>query len=125
MAITTDRDILRLEIGDTDPARPRFADDELQVFLDRHPGNVLAAAINCCHVLATRFAGDFDFKWKDQSFSRSQMSKAYAARAKELQERADRASGVGTIVVTREDSYGDVERSGRVGAGYSDPDLPD
>ena len=88
MAITTDRDILRLEIGDTNPDRPLFADDELDVFLARYPGRVLVAAADACDSLAIRFARDFDFKWKDQSFSRSQMSARYAALAKDLRKRA-------------------------------------
>lgn len=60
MAITDDRDILRLEIGDTNPASYLFADDELDVYLARYPGRVLAAAADCCDALARRFAADLD-----------------------------------------------------------------
>jgi hypothetical protein len=93
VAITEPRDILRLKIGDRDATDPLFGNDELDVFLAESNGNVLYAAAEACESLARRFARDFDFKWKDQSFSRSQMAKAYRDQAKDL--RAQAAAGGG------------------------------
>lgn len=92
--IATDIDKIRLEIGDTDPDRQLLTDDELQYFLDGND-TVLHAAAAACDSLSTRFARDYDVKWQGAGmaargeYSRSQMSKAYADRAKALRDRAD------------------------------------
>lgn len=135
--ITTDLDKIRLELGDTDPARQLLTDDELNYFLSEHD-TVLLAAAAACDSLATRFARDYDVKWQGAGmsargeYSRSQMVAAFAERARALRERA--GGGVGTIVTTRVDGYSDdlsnrdgagqASRTGRVRAGYTDPDLP-
>jgi hypothetical protein len=84
----TDIDKLRLEIGDQDPSARLFEDDEAEYFLDSNGGNVLLAAAAACLALAARRAPQYDFKWKDQSFSRSQAAKAYRELAGELRARA-------------------------------------
>lgn len=56
MAITEPRDLLRLQISDTDPDDPLFGDDELDVFLTIAGDDVRKAAIECCKALAMRFA---------------------------------------------------------------------
>lgn len=95
-----DIDKLRIEIGGAALTDQLFTEDELSYFLDTHP-SVLAAAAAACDVLATRFASDFDFKWKDQAFTRSQRSKMFAARATALRERAD--GGIGVTHTCRDD----------------------
>lgn len=92
--ITTDLDKIRLEVGDTDPARQLLTDDELNYFLSEHDTALLAAAA-ACDSLATRFARDYDVKWQGAGmsargeYSRSQMAAAFAERAKDLRQRAD------------------------------------
>jgi hypothetical protein len=123
---------VRLEIGDTDSTRPLLQDEEIQVKLGLRASDVLATAADLCEILATRFAGDYDFKWKDGAFNRSQRAKAYADRAKDL--RARSSGGLSTIEATRVDGYtddvsardgaGQAPKTGRVRAGYTDPDLP-
>ncbi len=138
MPILTTRDKVRLEIGDTDAAAPLFNDDELDYIIASRADNVLLAAADACDMLATRFARDYDFEWQGAGesargkFTRSQMSKAFTDRAAAIRQRA--GGGLGVIQTTRVDGYsedisnrdgaGQNNRTGRVRAGYTDPDLP-
>lgn len=115
--ITTDIGKVRFEISDTVPATPFFSDAEIQYKLTEANGQILVTAANLCDVLATRLAGDYDFKWMDQSFSRSQASKAYAARAQSIRERAP-GGGLAVVGTTRVDGYSqDVDNRSVVVAG--------
>jgi len=93
---------VRLEVGDTDSAAPLFTDEELQRWITARADNVLLAAADACDSLARKFARRFDFKSDNQAFSRSQMSKQYAALARDLR---DRASGVSSVATTRVDGF--------------------
>lgn len=93
---------VRLEMGDTDSAAPLFTDEELQRWITARASNVLLAAADACDALARKFARRFDFQSDNQRFSRSQMSKQYAALAQSLR---DRASGVTSVATTRIDGY--------------------
>lgn len=131
MPITTNLDQFRLLIGDVDSAAPLFNDDEAQWFIDERNGVVRLAAADACDSLAIRFARDYDIGADGQSLARSQQSAMYAARGKQLRERA---SGLTVVPTTRVDGYsedvsnregaGQNRRTGRVRAGYWDPDLP-
>lgn len=101
-ALTTPLAQVRLEIGDTDSTAALFADEEIAVKLAGRGDNVLLTAADLCDILARRFARAFDFESDNQKFSRSQMSKQYAALAGELR---DRASGVVTVASTRIDGF--------------------
>lgn len=96
-AITTDVAALRLELGNL--ASDQLDDDQLTYFLDTY-GGVLPAAAAALDALATRFAFDFDFEWKDTSFSRSQVAKALERRAEAIRARVDRG-GIGVISTVR------------------------
>lgn len=135
MAIVTDLDMFRLELGDTEEAAPLFNDDEAQYFLDRRPGNVLLAVADACESLARRFAREFDFDANEQkSFKRSQKAAAYRALAKDLRERAGEGGGIGVVILTKvdgtsedlstHDGAGQETVNGRVRRGYYDDDLP-
>jgi hypothetical protein len=65
-----------------------FTDDEVNVFLEQRPGSVLLAVADACDALARRFARESDVAEDGQEFSLSQISKAYAAQAKALRDRA-------------------------------------
>lgn len=93
---------VRLEIGDTDSSSPLFTDEELQRWITARADNVLLAAADACDALARKFARSFDFESDNQKFSRSQMSKQYAALAQTLR---DRASGVASVASTRIDGF--------------------
>lgn len=133
MPITTTLDQVRLQIGDTDADRALFNDDELEHLLSERAGNVLQTAADACDILATRFARDFDFKWKDGAFSRSQMAQMYAERAKSLRARArgglavvqtTRIDGVSEDISQRDGAGQASPASGVVRSGYYDGDLP-
>ena len=129
-AITSDLERVRLELGDTIEAQALFTDEEVQVKLDESEDVVIATA-SLCDILARRFARAFDFAEDGQSFSRSQMSKAYAQLARDLRQRS--ALGFKTLPTTRTDGYSDdidyseseaTSGKGRVRIGYTSPDLP-
>jgi hypothetical protein len=88
VAISTDLDRFRLLIGDTNSELPLLNDVEAQFFIDGRPGSVLAAAADACDALATRFAADYDVVLDGQQMDRSQMSKQFGERARELRGRA-------------------------------------
>ena len=114
MTISTDRDKLRLLIGDTDSAAVLAQDDELDYFLGSYPGNVLKAAAAVCDMLAVKFARYYDFQTDGQTFNRSQMSKQYAALAKELKNRATGLAALGTV---RKDGYSTTVKTSDVRTG--------
>lgn len=107
MAITKNRDVLRLEIGDTDENAPLYTDEELDVFLRRYglTGNatdgsfevIQQAAGDACYALANRFAQQFDFSEDGQSFSLSQRANAFAERARQLRSSASGGYSVPVI----------------------------
>jgi hypothetical protein len=93
VAITTDRDLLRLHIGDTDAANPLFYDDELDALL-AHATSFLVAAADACEILAARFARDYDIAEDGQSWSRGQRSGHYRELAATFRARA---AGMGAV----------------------------
>jgi hypothetical protein len=105
--ITADIDKLRLEIGDLASADQLYTDDQLTYFLDSY-GSVLGAAAAACDALAARFARDFDFQWKDQKFSRSQMSRAFAQQAAAIRARSDATPSVLSVCRERRHRFGDL-----------------
>jgi hypothetical protein len=134
--ISDPRARLRLEIGDG-TAPFLLTDDELDTLLSERAGVILAAAADACDILATRFATAYDFEWQGSvnsrgKYSRSQMSKAFADRAKAIRARVN--GGLTVVQTTRVDGYSDdlsnrdgagqASKTGRVRAGYTDPDLP-
>lgn len=122
---------VRLEVGDT-TSPGMLTDEEIQVKIDARAGDVLLAAADVCDLLATRFAAGYDFSADGQSFSRSQRTKMFADRARDLRARGE--GGLNAVPTTRIDGYseevssrdgaGGTNRSGRVRRGYFDPDLP-
>src|SRR3990167_5599445 len=101
-AITTARDQTRLEVGDTDPDAVLFYNEEIDVYLATRANAVLVPAADLCDAAATRFARGYDFGVDAQTFDRSQMTKAFQDRAKQLRARA---SGITSLPATRVDGY--------------------
>jgi len=114
----SDIEKIRLEIGDTDADNPLFQDEEIQIKLDT-AGSVLLTAADCCDILATRYAARYDFRDSDASFSASQLSKAYAARALTLRKRGK--GGITTLVVKKVDGYSDDVTNESVDSASTDP----
>jgi hypothetical protein len=136
MTVLTGRDRLRLAIGDnTSPFL--LTDDELDTFLAERADNINAAAADACDALAAKFATGYDFEWQGSQtargkFTRSQMFDHFTKLAEKF--RALVNGGMTVVETTRIDGYsedisnrdgaGQNRRSGRVSAGYYDPDLP-
>jgi hypothetical protein len=79
VTLSTDRDKVRLLIGDTDETDPLLYDDEVDALLAQRVHvvttggtiyNLPAAAADACGAIAAKFARDFDFAEDGQNFSR-------------------------------------------------------
>lgn len=122
---------VQLEIGDVD--KTLFTPEQIEHKLNDRGGNVLATAADLCDILATRYAGQFDFASAARmNFKRSQKSEAYERRAKAIRERI---GGLNVVPLTRTDGFTDDisvrdgagqgnSRTGRIRRGYTDPDQP-
>lgn len=96
MAISSDRDRVRLLIGDTNSDDPLLYDDEV----DYHIGlrsyeyqggtvcNVPAAAADCAGAIAAKFSRNFNFAEDSQRFDVAQRASAYLALEQQLRSRA-------------------------------------
>jgi hypothetical protein len=94
----SDRDKVRLLIGDTDSVDPQLADSEVDSFLadrsvlDSTGGtasvNIPAAAADCAGAIAAEYARSFDFAEDGQRFNVSQRVGHYQALERELRNRS-------------------------------------
>ena len=118
--ITTARDKIRLELGDTDSSAVLFYDDEIDVWLDTlGAASYLLAAADAADAAARKFARAFDFETDGQRFDRSQMSKMFRDLAKDLR---TRAGGIVTVDVTKIDAYSDdITNQEVTGGGTTNP----
>lgn len=116
--ITSARDKVRLEIGDTDSSAVLFYDEEIDVYLSSRSNSVLLTAADLCDAAATKYARAYDFGTDGQSFKRAIMVKAFQARAQELR---SRAGGVTTVDITRVDGYSDDIANQDVSGGTANP----
>ena len=101
---TGNRNRVRLEIGDTDPATALFSDAEIDDLLSQEGDAVLKAAARCCEVLAVRYARRVDFTADGASVRASQYAEMYRKMGGELRRRAE---GTATIGTTRGDGFSD------------------
>ncbi len=110
MAITADRDKLRLALGDRDSTNYIFNDDELDSFL-ADESTVAAATLAAARAAEMTFARAYDFETDGQKFSRSQMAKAFATIVGRLESRGvttttdSATTGISTLSSTRIDGY--------------------
>jgi hypothetical protein len=106
--ITTDRDKVRLLIGDTITTDQQLQDGEIAFFLSEE-SNVYRAAARACQSLAALYARKVDKAVGDLKISASQRQKAYAALAKDLWIKGG-VSGIpsaGGVYVADKDSMAD------------------
>jgi hypothetical protein len=104
MAITEDRDKVRLLIGDTDENDPLLFDDEIAYFIQQRTQayssgtatfvNHNAAAADAAEAIAGKYARDFSFMEDGQSFSRAQRVNHYTDLARKLRGRAGGSAGI-------------------------------
>lgn len=81
--IATDRDKVRLLIGDTDDDDKQLADEELDFFIAEN-ANVYTAGSRACNALAARYARKADKKMGDLSIAMEKISSHYRDLAEEL-----------------------------------------
>jgi hypothetical protein len=103
-AITTARDRVRLQLGDTDSSAVLLYDEELDVYLANRANNVLQASADCAEALAGKFARAYDFETDGQTFKRGQMFRYWSDLAAKLR---SRAGGITTVDSTKVDGYSD------------------
>ena len=92
----SDRDQVRLMIGDTDATDPLLFDDEVDQHLETRSVtengtttyNVVAAAADAAGAIAAKYAREFNFQEDDQRFDRAQRVGHYQALEKTLRHRA-------------------------------------
>lgn len=90
--LPTDRDRIRLIIGDTLEVEQQFQDQEIDAMLTIW-GSITATAIAACRALAAKYARQAD-KWVgDLKILASQKSEAYLNLANELEEAGATAVG--------------------------------
>ena len=115
--LTTDIGVVRLELGDTTPdagVKPdgtNLSNEELQVWLDREGGVMLAVAA-ACEALARQWSAVTTISVGPKSETLSLISKAWADRASELRglygygdEDAGANAGGFSVETKREDEY--------------------
>lgn len=94
MTISSDLDIVRLKVGDTDENDPLLFDDEINYFLSTRSvvlsggGTVVdtvGAAADAAAAIAAKFARGYNFSTDGQSFNRSERVAHYTALAHQLQ----------------------------------------
>jgi hypothetical protein len=95
MTLSTDRDKVRLLIGDTDETDPLLYDDEVDACLAQRvvsttggtTYNVIAAAADAAGAVAAKFGRQFTFSEDGQTFQRAQRVGHYQALEKHLRAR--------------------------------------
>ena len=132
MPVTTERDKVRLRIGDTNSADPLLFDEEIDYFLAERGGDILKAAADCAGAIAAKFARAYKVETDGQRLERNQIFEHYSKLETSLRGRA--GGGLSTVAVTKVDGVSDdlstrdgagqggVGASGRVRRGYSNPD---
>lgn len=81
----SDKDQVRLLIGDTDVADPLLQDEEINLYLTQE-GSVYGAAIQCCRSLAARFSRQSsEFKAGSVLISDKERANGFTALADSLQ----------------------------------------
>lgn len=110
MAVTSDRDKVRLQVGDTNEDDPLLYDDEIdalitaRTLLDSSGGtlgvNIPAAAADAAGAIAAKFARQFDFGEDGQSFRASQRVAHYTQLARDLRNRSGGMSQAVTLAGT-------------------------
>jgi hypothetical protein len=98
MPVTSNRDKVRLMVGDTNEDDPLLYDDEVDAFLTQRTVlndsggtvsvNLAAAAADCAGAIAGKYSRDFDFSEDSQQFSRAQRVGHYLSLERDLRNRS-------------------------------------
>lgn len=91
--LSTDKDKVRLLIGDVLSTDQQLSDEEINAVISMVGGSVGVAAIRCCLILSARYARYAD-KWVgDLKIMASQKSEAYRKLAEELEDQGTTLTG--------------------------------
>lgn len=97
--ITTDKDKVRLAIGDTGEGRDFFlSDEEIQYYLSSENDNVLEASIRCAEAIAAQLAPEVSYQASTLRQEAAQAFDHFLRVADRLRERADRNVGLPAFV---------------------------
>jgi hypothetical protein len=86
----SDKDTVRLLVGDTDPDKRQLHDEEIAWFLTEN-SNVYLAAAEAAKAIAALYGRDVDKQVGDLKISASQRQKQYLDLAKQLRSRVGRS----------------------------------
>jgi hypothetical protein len=98
LALATDKDKVRLLIGDTVAADPQLADEEITFLLAQRNGDLYSAAADACDTLQAKYARQADTSNLSLSVSASQRAEAFATLAATLRVRALTMTGAEMFV---------------------------
>lgn len=111
-SLPSEKDKVRLLIGDTSVATPLYQDETIEAMLDIH-GSANPTAVALCRALAAKYSRDAD-KWVgDLKINASQRAKAFLALAESLaKEAASRGvpSAGGILKSERDDMEANTDR---------------
>ena len=101
----TDLTRVRFLIQDTDPANPRFQDEDLQFMLDENNGNVDQAVITVLKSEQVRLATlpNYQVDWLkvERQYQREQMKQLIDEKEAEAEAGDSASAGTGAIFLTR------------------------
>lgn len=83
----SDRDRVRLMIGDTDSTDPKLTDAEIQRHVAAWPDNLDLAAAGAAEAIAAEYAAGYNFASDGQTFNRRERHTHYINLARELRRR--------------------------------------
>ena len=129
---------VRFLTGDNDEKKPLVSDEEISFMLTLRPG-IFGAAADCCRAIAAKFSRDADSVQGDLHTLYSSRSRAYAARAIELDLKDARGSwgmpfagGISVTDTQTRQQDGDrvagefsigMDDNARAGGAHSDPGI--
>lgn len=126
---TTPKDMIRLQIGDTDSTNPLLQDEEISFYLTTR-ANIYGAAAECCRSLAAKFSSQVTAAAGGQKTAYSDIAKAYAARAVSFDVKAAMAGSAmpyagGISVSDKQNNQQDTDRtSPQFSIGMDDNFMP-
>lgn len=85
-SLSTDRDWVRLRIGDTDASWPLLQDDTIDAILAAHGNDRLRAALACARAIVAQLARQADTDNTGLSVRASQRAEAYRKLVAELEQ---------------------------------------
>lgn len=112
-SLATDKDRVRLKIGDTDTTSQLFSDEEIEALLTDNGDDVFETAAQLCDALATKYARRGNLRIDDFSIDFKSRAEHFAALADQIRQQAANSPGqfgapiVGGISISEMESVRD------------------